>query len=76
MPSFRANGSAVAEKNGNKQTNIEKYNIDPILYFSVFVCPLPFFSATPEPFVLKFCMVFRNGVGKTAKHFGAHWMNN
>ena len=27
MPSFRANGSAVAEKNGNKQTNIEKYNI-------------------------------------------------
>ena len=32
MPSFRANGSAVVEKNGNihtyKQTNIEKYNID------------------------------------------------
>ena len=31
MPNFRANGSAVAEKNGNgqtnKQTNTEKYNI-------------------------------------------------
>ena len=30
----------------------------PILYFSVFVCPLPFFSATAEPFALKFSMVF------------------
>ena len=27
MPNFRANGSAVAEKNGNGQTNTEKYNI-------------------------------------------------
>ena len=51
----------------------------PILYFSMsvcmYVCLLPFFSTTAEPFALKFVMVFRNGVGKTAKHSGADWMH-
>ena len=28
IPNLRRNGSAVAEKNSNKQTNIEKYNVD------------------------------------------------
>ena len=42
----------------------------------MFVCLLPFFSATAGPFVLKFGMVFRNGVGQTAKQFGAEWMQN
>ena len=37
---------------------------------------LLFFSETTEPFVLKFGMVFRNGVGQTAKQFGAEWMQN
>ena len=37
---------------------------------------LPFFSATAEPFALKLGMVFWNGTGKTAKHFGVHWMRN
>ena len=38
------------------------------------VCPLPFFSATAEPFVLKLAVSLRYGVGKTAKHFGTWWM--
>ena len=42
----------------------------------MFVCMLPFFSATAEPFALKLGMVFWNGTGKTAKHFGVHWMRN
>ena len=52
--------------------------INSILYYSVFVCLfvclLSFFMATAEPFVLKFGMVFRNGVGQTAKQFGTEWM--
>ena len=42
----------------------------------MYVCMLPFFSETTEPFVLKFGMVFRNGVGQTAKQFGAEWMHH
>ena len=37
---------------------------------------LPFFSATAGPFVLKFGMVFRNGVGQTAKQFRVEWMRH
>ena len=48
-----------------------------ILYYisqCLFVCPLPLFSATAEPFVLKLAVSLRYGVGKTAKHFGTEWM--
>ena len=44
-----------------------------ILYY-ISQCLLPFFSATAEPFALKFGTVFWNGIGKTANHFGDHWM--
>ena len=47
-----------------------------LYYYSVFVCPLPFFSATAEPFALKLGRRLWCGVGKTAKHFGEHWMDN
>ena len=47
----------------------ETFKYHPSLYFSVFACPLPFFSATAEPFVLKLAVNLRYGVGKTAKHF-------
>ena len=46
------------------------------LFVRLSVCPLPFFLATAEPIALKFGMVFRNGVGQTAKQFGAKWMQN
>ena len=50
-----------------------------ILYYislGLSACLLPFFSATAEPFDLKFGMVFQNGVGKTTKDFGADRMHN
>ena len=42
----------------------------------LFVCPLPFFSATAEPFALKFGRSPQYGVGKTTKHFDDQWMHN
>ena len=52
--------------------NISNNNFIILYYISqcLFVCPLPFFSATAEPFVLKLAVSLRYGVGKTAKHFG------
>ena len=45
----------------------------PILYFSMCVCLLSvcplFFSATAEPFDLKFGMVLRNSAGKILSKF-------
>ena len=40
----------------------------------VCVCVSAFFSAAAEPFALKFGVVFRNDVGRTAKNFVAHWI--
>ena len=33
------------------------------------VCVSAFYSATAEPFALKFCMVFRNSTGKILSNF-------
>ena len=41
----------------------------------MFVCVLPFVSATTGLFVLKFGMVVDNTVGKTANQFGANRIN-
>ncbi len=46
------------------------------MFVCLFVCLLPFFSPTAEPFALKLGMVLWNDTGKTAKHFGVHWMHN
>ena len=43
-----------------------------ILYYislCLCVCLSAFFSATAEPFALKFCMVFRNSAGKILSKF-------
>ena len=56
MPNFRANGSAVAEKNGNgqtnkqtnKQTNTEKYNIGKLAVKPVKNGARPLHTARPH----------------------------
>ena len=47
-------------------------NIYPILYFSMCVCVSAFFSATAEPFALKFAKVFQNSAGKISSKLFAN----
>ena len=55
-------------------------NRDFILYYiflcvSVSVCLSAFFSATAEPFPLKFSMVFWNDAGQILNKFWVRWLN-
>ena len=46
------------------------------LYVCMSVCLSSFFSATAEPFALKFAMVFRNSAGKILSKFSVRWLHN